>query len=285
MNLASKIGDKVLGRRKELRMTQADLAKNICTQSQVSRIEKNEIMPSSETLYQIARRLNVSMDYFFGVEPVNNTIRGKKICEDYLESKEFETLEVFVDAQLQTVLTEYEHRYLTWVKAVCAGYTKPDLEIAIKMLEELLENPIKHQDNELEASIHNSLAIFYRKSKEPEKAETHIRKARYIINENHLYNEAAAKIYYQYATFLMSEDKFEDCLDIANEGIEICIKHNVLFLLDNMIYLASGAKQEMNIISQKDRDLCSVGYGLAKMKNNTVLIDLYEQELTQYNLL
>ncbi|GGB02467.1 helix-turn-helix domain-containing protein [Macrococcus hajekii] len=283
--MASKIGDKVLSRRKELKMTQADLAKNICTQSQVSRIEKNEIMPSSDTLYQIACRLNVSMDYFFGVEPVNNTIRGKKICEDYLESKDFETLEVFVDAQLQTVLTEYEHRYLTWVKAVCAGYTKPDLRLAIKTLEDLLENPIKYQDYELEASIHNSLAIFYRKTKEADKAETQIRKARYIINENHLFNETAAKIYYQYATFLVSEEKYEECLDIADEGIEICIKYNILFLLDNLIYLACGSKQELDIISQRDRDLCAVGYGLAKMKNNTVLIDLYEQELKKYNLL
>ncbi|WP_165980669.1 helix-turn-helix domain-containing protein [Macrococcus carouselicus] len=282
--MASKIGDKVLGRRKELKMTQADLAKNICTQSQVSRIEKNEIMPSSDTLYQIACRLNVSMDYFFGVEPVNHTIRGKKICEDYLESKEFETLEVFVDAQLQTVLTEYEHRYLTWVKAVCSGYTKPDLRIAIKTLEALLENPIKHQDYELEASIHSSLSIFYRKSRESEKAEQQIRKARHIINENHLFNETAAKIYYQYATFLMTEEKYEDCLDLSNEGIDICIKHNILFLLDNLIYLACGSKQELDMISQKDHELCCVGYGLAKMKNNTVLIDLYEQELKEYQL-
>lgn len=86
------IGDKVIKRRKELKMTQADLAKNICTQSQVSRIEKNEIMPSSETLFLIANKLNVSMDFFFGVEHVNNTIRGKKICEDYLERNDFETL-------------------------------------------------------------------------------------------------------------------------------------------------------------------------------------------------
>ncbi|WP_165983057.1 helix-turn-helix domain-containing protein [Macrococcus brunensis] len=282
--MASKIGDKVLGRRKELKMTQADLAKNICTQSQVSRIEKNEIMPSSETLYQIARRLNVSMDYFFGVEPVNNTIRGKKICEDYLESKEFETLEVFVDAQLQTILTEYEHRYLTWVKAVCAGYTKPDLEIAIKVLEELLDNPIKHQDYELEASINSSLSIFYKKLKDNEKAENRIRIARSIINENNLFNEVAAKIYYQYSALLISEESYEDALEMANEGINICIRHNILFLLDNLIYVACGAKQELGVISFKDRELCKVGYGLSKLKNNTVQIELYEKELKDYNL-
>lgn len=285
MSLASKIGDKVLDRRKELKMTQADLAKNICTQSQVSRIEKNEIMPSSETLYQIARRLNVSMDYFFGVEPVNNTIRGKKICEDYLESKEFETLEVFVDAQLQTVLTEYEHRYLTWVKAVCAGYTKPDLEIAIKMLEELLKNPIKHQDYELEASIRNSLAIFYIKVNEEVKADKMSRLAQSILNENLIYNETTIKIYYQYAVHLTNSEKYEDALTHAMTGMDICLKNNSLYLLENLIYIICGTKQELKVVSSKDRELCKMGYTLAKLKNNTKMIEYYEQELKEFSII
>ncbi|KAA1039078.1 helix-turn-helix transcriptional regulator [Macrococcus equipercicus] len=280
------IGDKVIKRRKEVKMTQSELAKDICTQSQVSRIEKNEIMPSSETLFLIANKLNVSMDYFFGVEKLNNTIRGKKICQDYLESREFDTLEVFVDAQLQTIISDYEYRYFNWVKAVCSAYTSKDLLDSIQRLEELAGKDINFKDAELEASIYNSLAIFYRDINELQKADRAIEKAKYIIKSNELYNETAVKVYYQYARLLMMSNDYHRCIEFAQEGITMCLDNNIMYLFDRLLYLYCGAKQDINSISDRDKDLFILGYGLAKIKNEIGLIELYEQELTAFkNLL
>lgn len=277
------IGDKVIKRRKEVKMTQAELAKDICTQSQVSRIEKNEIMPSSETLFLIANKLNVSMDYFFGVEKVNNIIRGKKICQDYLESREFETLEVFVDAQLQTIITDYEYKYFNWVKAVCSAYTSKDLEASIQRLEELADKDIGVKDPDLDASIFNSLAIFYRNIGELHKADRAIEKAKYIIRNNELYNDTAVKVYYQYATLLMISEDYHRCLEFAQEGINMCLDNNIMYLFDRLLYLYCGAKQDLNNISVRDKDLFILGYGLAKIKNDIDLVELYEKELTAFN--
>jgi len=277
------IGDKVIKRRKEVKMTQSELAKDICTQSQVSRIEKNEIMPSSETLFLIANKLNVSMDYFFGVEKVNNVIRGKKICQDYLEINDFETLEVFIDAQLQTVLTEYEHQYFSWIKAVCIGQNRDKLHESIARLESLSNTTINVDDPELDASIYNSLSIFYRKVDNIKESDRAINKAKSIIKKNMIYNETAVKVYYQYANLLMIEEKYSESLESAQQGLEICLENNLLYLMDNLIYFICGAKQDLGIITDKDRELYDIGYGIAKLKNNVNLIDLYEQELVEYN--
>ncbi|UTH13255.1 helix-turn-helix domain-containing protein [Macrococcus equipercicus] len=277
------IGDKVIKRRKEVKMTQSELAKDICTQSQVSRIEKNEIMPSSETLFLIANKLNVSMDYFFGVEQVNNTIRGKKICEEYLDRRDYTTLEVFVDAQLQAVISDYEYRYFTWVKAVCSAYTTKDIENSISSLQGLADQPIILYDPSLEASIYNSLAIFNRSIGEMSKADRAIQHATYIIKKYDMYNEIAVKVYYQYANLLMRENDYHRCLEYAQKGLEICIDKNIMYLFQELIYLVCGAKQDLGIISDKDRMLYKIGYNLSILKNDISHIKLYEQELLDYN--
>ncbi|WP_279293770.1 helix-turn-helix domain-containing protein, partial [Enterococcus cecorum] len=46
-------------------MSQKELAAVICKQGQISRIENGEYTPGSKLLYDLSRKLKVSMDYFF----------------------------------------------------------------------------------------------------------------------------------------------------------------------------------------------------------------------------
>lgn len=278
------IGDKVIKRRKELRLTQSDLSENICTQSQISRIEKNDIMPSSETLFLLANRLKVSMDYFFGTEKVSAVIRGKKICEDYLEKKDYETLEVFVDAQLQTVLTDYEYKYFSWVKAVCEGQHSENMTRAMESLEKLTKMESTIKDPELDANIYNSIAIFHYKLGSLEKADEAINRAQYILTENEINNETAIKVYFQYSVILMNEEQYDRSLEFAQRALKICLDKNILYLFSRSIYLICGAKQELNYITEKDRSLYEVGLGIAKLQNDIEMLDLYKSELGSYSI-
>ncbi|MGO1453871.1 MAG: helix-turn-helix domain-containing protein, partial [Alkalibacterium gilvum] len=67
-----KIGEKIRKRRKELKMTQADLSEGICTQAMVSRIEKKKVKPSRELMEKLAERLAVSLHYFYGEDSVES---------------------------------------------------------------------------------------------------------------------------------------------------------------------------------------------------------------------
>ncbi|PKG28372.1 XRE family transcriptional regulator [Cytobacillus horneckiae] len=58
---------KVKELRKSLGLSQAELAEGICTQAQISKIENGDVIPLASTLYLLAQRLGLSVDYFFDI--------------------------------------------------------------------------------------------------------------------------------------------------------------------------------------------------------------------------
>lgn len=57
------LGDKLKQIRKARGMSQAELAKGICTQATISLIEKKEQVPSTKILLEICKRLEITLDY------------------------------------------------------------------------------------------------------------------------------------------------------------------------------------------------------------------------------
>ncbi|WP_026690431.1 helix-turn-helix domain-containing protein [Alteribacter aurantiacus] len=61
------LGEEITKLRKQHFLSQRQLAEGICTQSAVSQIERGQIAPGVDTLYHLATRLHVPMDYFIQV--------------------------------------------------------------------------------------------------------------------------------------------------------------------------------------------------------------------------
>ena len=80
------LASRIKNRRKELKLSQKELADGICKQGQISRLENGEYTPGSELLYQLAKKLNVSMDYFFDEHIVNE---NSELTEFKKNSKNF----------------------------------------------------------------------------------------------------------------------------------------------------------------------------------------------------
>ncbi|MCY8958034.1 helix-turn-helix domain-containing protein, partial [Bacillus cereus] len=53
--------------RKKKNMSQSELCHGICSQSQISKIEKGIIYPSSILLYQLSERLGIDPNYIFAL--------------------------------------------------------------------------------------------------------------------------------------------------------------------------------------------------------------------------
>jgi HTH-type transcriptional regulator, cell division transcriptional repressor len=61
-------GSRIRQRRKQLNMTQEDLAAAVqAQQKQISMWERGESEPSTEMVYNLAKSLNVSADWLFGI--------------------------------------------------------------------------------------------------------------------------------------------------------------------------------------------------------------------------
>ncbi|WP_113928505.1 helix-turn-helix transcriptional regulator [Bacillus sp. P14.5] len=65
MEMISTIGKSLKDLRTYQKVSQKNLAKDICTQAYVSMIEKGEIIPSAHILHAFAQKLGVPIDYFF----------------------------------------------------------------------------------------------------------------------------------------------------------------------------------------------------------------------------
>jgi len=84
-------GKRIANRRKQLKMSQQDLADLVAAQQkEVSMYETGEREPSADRVYLIAKALNVSIDWLFGLSE-----SMLPFGEDYLTSDEREALEIF----------------------------------------------------------------------------------------------------------------------------------------------------------------------------------------------
>lgn len=282
--MTSLIGDKIRKTRKVLHMTQSELSSGICTQSQISKIEKNEIMPSADLLFQLSQRLEVSMDYFFDNEKEVNSmkVRGRKICEDYMLKREYNILLDFVNQQMTSSITEHERKYYSWIKAVCTNYISADTDYCITILMDIIDKKDDVNDPELDANIYNSLSILYFNANQLEEAENMLHRALSTAKSNHIKGTVTNKIYYNLARQAYIKENYHESLRYSDLGINESMEYETSRMLEHLIYIRSAALLEINEITEKDIELYTTGKMLSRMKHDIDLLDLYEQQLTKF---
>ncbi|MGX1262828.1 transcriptional regulator with XRE-family HTH domain [Rossellomorea marisflavi] len=141
----TEIGKKISELRKEMTLTQGELAKGICTQASISLIEKGELDPNATILYQIAKKLGVDVNYFFHIgstprldyiSEVEKQLRILRIKHKYTEMMEIVSIEeknpLFYNnpAKLQ---------FLYWHKSIFLFEVKKDHQQAVSVIEKAFE--------------------------------------------------------------------------------------------------------------------------------------------------
>lgn len=83
-------GKKIAVLRKELKLTQTELAKKIGTSvSVISRYERDEMTPSIETAKKLAGFLNTSVGYLLGETENDNLLKDNKMIQRLQEVAQF----------------------------------------------------------------------------------------------------------------------------------------------------------------------------------------------------
>ncbi|WP_205401537.1 helix-turn-helix domain-containing protein [Streptococcus lutetiensis] len=158
------LASRIKNRRKELKMSQKELADGICKQGQISRLENGEYTPGSELLYQLAKKLNVSMDYFFDEHISDESvelIEFKKISKNFINHRNYESLKYIYELEKGKShrLSLSDKIYLEWVGSLVDFYFFQKREEAMENLEEILKSLTKIDINYLQIS--NTLFNFY----------------------------------------------------------------------------------------------------------------------------
>ncbi|MBJ8110369.1 MULTISPECIES: helix-turn-helix domain-containing protein [Bacillus cereus group] len=235
---------------KELRMkkniSQSELCHGICSQSQISKIEKGMIYPSSILLYQLSERLGIDPNNIFALtqnKRLKYVENVKYVIKDCLKQKQYKELYEIVkkEKNLNNFQTKEEKQFLIWHEAIAIFMVDRSIKTALDLLNNALKLTLTNSDflSEREIDIMQTMAIFYAENKNYEKGINILRRC--LTNFNKLDfprdKEIKLKIILNLAKCLDSTYQHEEAIKYLDKGIKLAINLNTLYLLGELFYL------------------------------------------------
>ncbi|WP_167568629.1 helix-turn-helix domain-containing protein [Brevibacillus migulae] len=233
--------------RKSMGMSQAELASGICTQAQISKIEKGEVYPLATTLYLIAKKLDVDINFFFevGNSPrLDYTREVYELIRFYVDKRDYQTVWQIVKVEKRNPLFHSltAQQFLKWHEGICCYHIEKNKEVALELLQEALamtKSSMKVSYTEREIEILNSIGVIYFEESEYQKATEYFEIA---LKEHKKKTEAwnnhgiIIRILYNYAKALTRLDQFEESISMCENGIRMCVKHETMYTLGDLFY-------------------------------------------------
>ncbi|ACK93878.1 helix-turn-helix domain-containing protein [Bacillus thuringiensis] len=235
---------------KELRIkkniSQSELCHGICSQSQISKIEKGMIYPSSILLYQLSERLGIDPNNIFALtqnKRLKYVENVKYVIKDCLKQKQYKELYEIVkkEKNLNNFQTKEEKQFLIWHEAIAIFIVDKSLKNALDFLNNALKLTLTNSDflSEREIDIMQTMAIFYAENKEYEKSINILKRC--LSNFNKLDfprdKEIKLKIMLNLAKSLDFTYQHEEAIKYIDKGIKLAINLNTLYLLGELFYL------------------------------------------------
>ncbi|MGN4929559.1 helix-turn-helix domain-containing protein [Bacillus cereus group sp. MYBK14-1] len=235
---------------KELRIkkniSQSELCHGICSQSQISKIEKGMIYPSSILLYQLSERLGIDPNNIFALtqnKRLKYVENVKYVIKDCLKQKQYKELYEIVkkEKNLNNFQTKDEKQFLMWHEAIAIFMVDKSIKTALDFLNNALKLTLTNSDflSEREIDIMQTMAIFYAESKEYEKSINIFKRC--LTNFNKLDfprdKEIKLKLMLNLAKCFDFTYQHEEAIKYIDKGIKLAINLNTLYLLGELFYL------------------------------------------------
>ncbi|RNA70178.1 helix-turn-helix domain-containing protein [Alteribacter keqinensis] len=160
-----KLGEEIVKLRKQHFLSQKQLAEGICSQSAISQIERGQIFPGVDTLYNLSAKLHVPIDYFIQLMLEDDMDENEDLIahvEHLSGEQKFEQMYGLLKGKLDESINCYwMTSYLTWHFHLSAYQTKRvSIEKTIQLLKDLHDEkktPVQSKGN-LRNRILNSIA-------------------------------------------------------------------------------------------------------------------------------
>lgn len=263
------VGELIKARRKQLGLTQKELADNVCTQATISKIEKNELTPSANLLKDIADKLEISVAYFYGEEshPLDEK-NINRLMDDItlaINQNEFTKALELVESNQEMIddLTNERHiNFFEWTKATLDYYVFNEKEKSTEKLHSLLNK--KPSATYSRIDILCLLAIIYYEEEKYRVADIYFKEAIDLFDDDVSF-KTKAKTLYNYALNLEMLGQLNQALEVTLEGIDLLIEHQSIYLLGYFYFYK--------------------GYLFKRLKGTDEAIKAYETSATIFEIL
>lgn len=269
------IGRKISELRTEMNLTQWDLAEGICTQASISLIEKGELDPNATTLYQIAKKLGVDVNYFFHI---GSTPRLDYVYEVEKQLRELRIMQKYED-MMRIVKVEEKNpifyrdhvrlQYLYWHKSIYYFEVKKDYVKAVEQLDVAiaLVPAVNRAYTEHEIEMIMTRGAFEYSEGHVEEAIHVYKKVGKVLEEsNRILHDKSIKsrYYYNLARAYTNIGKLEESTVLLTKGIEWGIENEELYIMAEFYY--------------------QIGYNYERSNNYERALEFLDQSIALFNL-
>lgn len=166
--MKTKLANLIKEKRKALKMSQKELAEGICTQTIISRLEKEQVTPSVDIFFKIVKKLNISIEEvaeLFDIKSnyINTPFISNEI-EELIYKRDDKTLNIILKTIDFSKLTIEEQLFYECISATLIYHIERDLDLAIDKLESILEKV--EIGSILYCRVISSIANFYTEKKD-----------------------------------------------------------------------------------------------------------------------
>ena len=284
------LATRLKNRRKELKMSQRELAEGICKQGQISRLENGEFTPGADFLYALSKKLKVSIDYFFNEqigEEIDELSEFKKLAQTFITNRNYESLKYIYELESVKVhrLSLVDKFYMEWIKSLIDFYFYGQQEEAVERLEKVLSQ--LNVTDLIYLQVSNTLFNFYYDIEDLESFNEIREKLECQVNQLKLNTieelNLSIKFNYNVCRYLWLQNNTEEAITKITDTINQCKTYRTTYLLaDLYLLIGNVSKNFSSKIAVKE--YFETAYFLYKLEGNMSMalkIEHYIADITE----
>ncbi|SMF51645.1 Helix-turn-helix [Priestia filamentosa] len=268
-------------------LRQSELAEGICSQSQVSKFEKGEGIPSSIILYRLSQRLGAPMEYFFEENLEEYIQPVKKLIRYYVDEMNYKMVFDIITKEKRTEMYKCDLNYqqfLIWHEGICRQHMFRNFRKAKDLLLEAIDlsGATKVSPSNRKTEILNSLAIIHGHKGDLDTAiHFHNQAIKEWESLDHVDDPTVyQKLLFNEAKTLGEAREYEKSLERAEKGLEVCLQNNSLYIFAELLYEKGEALRNLGE-SAEALKLYRQSENVLRLQENLSLADMVRDDIRE----
>ncbi|WP_192917951.1 helix-turn-helix domain-containing protein [Companilactobacillus halodurans] len=270
------LGSIIYNKRREMNLTQVELAQDVCTQNTISKIEKHNVAPTVNILIKICLRLDLTLNDVFSEfsSKANNQENILDKIEEKALLKDIDGLDKEIDS-LRSKLSNDDWKQYELINGVL-DFWKNNIETSMFTFDKVLQYTKSDETDVYTLLAYLFKGLRYSNQGFADQASYYFKMITAAFEEEKdIDNASDLEILFIYKMIAQSFDEmklYDDAYQLSQEGLDFAQERNVSYFLDELNYSAALALQNGVNHKQAYEDHYNLAYYLAKLNDNKSLM-------------
>ena len=271
------LGSIIYNKRREMNLTQIELANDICTQNTISKIEKHNIAPTVNILIKICLKLNLSLNDVFSDFADKNSGKGESIL-DKIEKDALMGELTDIDnklSALQGKLTNNDMKQYELITGV-VDYQKNHIDNSLFTLDKVLQLTKSADDDVYTLLAYLFKGLGYLSQNHIDRAQYYFQMISDALKEStDIQNANELEVLFVCKTLASSYNSmklYKKAYQFSRCGLNYAQEKHISYFLDELNYDAALAVKDNDDKSEEYEDYLNLAYYLAKANHNEDLL-------------